>query len=712
MNKKVLLIWIFAISALITNAQSGEQGNRTSAKKTPDTLLINEYNINGVVITAEKRSMKQINVPAAITSVSATKIERDRIESVRDLSARIPNLFMPQYGSKLTAPVYIRGIGSRINSPSIGLYVDNVAYFEKSAFDIDLYDVKRIEVLRGPQGTLYGRNTMGGIINIITRDPGNISSTRLYAGTGNYGTQQYKFGHAEPLIKNKLFLSVDGNYRSKNGYYTNEFFNKSLDPMHSGGGRIKLDFKPSKTFSLQFLSGGEISNEGGYPYGIMTDQGSLPVLSYDHKSTYDRKMLNNSLRLEKNFNGFNLISVTGLQLMKDNQDIDQDFTPADLLVVKQDQDQNLLTQEFNISSKEGKSLQWIGGFYGFYQKMDRVVDVAYGADGVVKYHLPGAMSLEKTYLMDNQGAAVFGQATYNDLLINGLDITAGLRYDLEKDKLDYNYDRTVLGNTSNADKFNHSLSFNELMPKFALKYHWGQNIMQYASISRGYKSGGFNSTIERPEDESFDSEYSWNYETGLKSDFLHNQLTATLAFFYIDWTNQQVYQTVPSGKGSMLKNAGKSKSLGFETEISARPVKNLITSFAMGYTAATFVNYSENATTDYSGNYIPYVPRYTYSLDATYRIPFAGSMMQSLVINGSCNGVGKIYWDEENQLAQNPYGLLSARISMDFGYVGFAVWSKNMLDQQYTSFQFSALGNNYAQPGIPRTYGMSVSAKF
>jgi outer membrane receptor protein involved in Fe transport len=482
--------------------------------------------------------------------------------------------------------------------------------------------------------------------------------------------------------------------------------------MRSGGGRIKLNYSPSKTFSLQFLSGGEISNEGGYPYGVMTSAETMPVLSYDHKSTYDRRMMNNSLRLEKNFTGFDLISVSGLQLMKDNQDIDQDFTTADLFVVTQDQKQNLLTQEFNISSKEDKRLQWIGGFYGFYQKMDRVVDVAYGTDGIALYHLPGAMSLKKTYLMDNQGAALFGQATYKDLLISGLDITAGLRYDLEQDRLDYNYDRTVLNKTSNADKFNRSLSFTELMPKFALKYHWDQNIMQYASISRGYKSGGFNSTIERPEDESYNSEYSWNYETGVKSDFFHDQLTTSFAFFYIDWTNQQVYQTVPSGKGSMLKNAGKSKSLGIEAEVSARPVKNLITSCALGYTAATFVSYLENDSTDYSGNYIPYVPRYTYSVDATYRIPVAHNIIKSLTITGSYNGVGKIYWDEQNTLAQNPYGLLSGRIAMNFNYFELAVWSKNMHDQQYTSFQFSALGNNYAQPGIPRTFGVSVSAKF
>ncbi len=210
-----------------------------------DTTSIPEVAVAEVYVSASRERLKLREMPASVSVISSALISNGEIRSLSDITASAPNFFMPDYGSKLTAPVYIRGIGSRIDAPSTGLYVDNVPYFEKASFNTDFFDIQHIEVLRGPQGTLYGRNTMAGIINIVTLSPLDFQGTTLNLSAGTYGTYSLNAGHYAKRSE-KFGYSLSVNLLHNNGFFTNDYTGEPVDKINSAGVRNRLAWTPAK----------------------------------------------------------------------------------------------------------------------------------------------------------------------------------------------------------------------------------------------------------------------------------------------------------------------------------------------------------------------------------------------------------------------------------------------------------------------------------
>lgn len=679
-----------------------------SAQQTEKNDTIKHYQLDDIEIKSPKYNRNVFEIPAAATLVSERLIENNKVQNLSDISAIVPNFFMPDYGSKLTSPVYIRGVGNRINTPSVGLYVDGTPYFEKAAFNFDFFDVERIEVLRGPQGTLYGRNAMGGLINIITNQPHDERATKVSLDYGNYNQINTQISHNQPISKS---FAVLGNFsqRHNDGFFTNQFSGNKVDDLDSYSGRLKLLFTPSDKFRASGNIQYEDSKQGGYPYAIFNDDNNEATeINYNQESTYERKLFSAGLNLEYTSDNYLIRAVSSFQSNNDGQAVDQDFTPADRYFVTQVQDLNMFAQEVNIQSKENKTYDWLFGAFAFKQVLDKEVHLKMGEDQLANMPF-NEYSYTKNYDNSNSGIAFFHQST---LKFGGLSLSAGIRADYEKATLDYNYDKSINENENNADQFESDMDFFEILPKVAVKYSISEYIVPYATIAKGYNSGGFNSTFEEEKDRSFDPESSWNYEAGIKAKWLQQRIYANLAFFYIDWDNQQIYQTVPSGTGSMLTNAGKSESKGIEFELKALPAKNLETWFAVGYNEAKFVEYVKNEETDYSGNYLPYVPRFSFNIGGNYSVDINKNWLDKIRFHLTYNGFGKHYWKETNVAYQDYYGLLNHRISFDRKNFTLAFWGKNILDNEYNSFYFQALGNSYAQLGKPATMGVDLKFSF
>lgn len=674
-----------------------------------DTSKIRNLRIDEITVRSPKYNSNVFQLPAAATMMPARIIENYQIGSLPDISGLVPNFFMPDYGSKLTSPVYIRGIGTRINTPSVGLYVDNIPYFEKSAFNFDFFDLERIEVLRGPQGTLYGRNTMGGLVNIFTADPSDDRHTSLRVSYGNYNQVNTSVLHNQPL-SSKMALMMNFNQLHNGGFYTNIYNDDAVDKLNSYSGRLKLLYTPVEKLRMQLNFQFETNDQGGYPYATYNKetQTANPI-NYNHKSIYQRDLFSTGLNIEYNGNGYRARFVTSHQYMDDFQDIDQDFTPAKLYFVEQWQKQNMVSQEVSIQSYENQRYEWLFGVFGFHQTLDKQVDVTFDVDLQAMQKLPGELVIAKTYDNTTSGLAFFHQST---LKFGALSLIGGIRVDYEKATLDYQHYRSLIGNSTQLEDVQSDLDFFEILPKVALQYNLSNSFTPYATIAKGYNAGGFNSTFEREEDRSFKPEQSWNYEAGLKARFLENKLFTNLAFFIIDWENQQIYQPVPSGQGSMLKNAGKSKSRGFEAEVKAVPFTNFETWATFGYNKAEFVEYIRSATLDYSGNVLPYVPEFTMSLGGNYTINVNRKLLQNIHLYTVYQGFGKHYWHEDNTAWQDYYGLLSSRITLTRNNMELAFWGKNMLNTTYNSFYFTALNNAYAQVGKPSSMGLSLKFMF
>lgn len=668
-----------------------------------DSLNFPTVHLGEVVIKSarEKRPLQEL--PISTSLIPANQIEQEQVTGLTDLTSRVPNLYMPSYGSKLTSPIYIRGIGSRINSPAVGLYVDNVPQFDKSSFDFEFYNIERVEVLRGPQGTMYGRNNMGGLIHVYTQSPEKTQNVTAEMEFGDYGRHNFGLTFNQPLGE-KTDLQVGGQYRNQDGYFENIFSGKMADKMDVFNARARIIHRWNENFKTDLIVSTEESKQDGYPYGIIDPStNQLQPVNYNEPSGYDRNLTTAGLVNSWTKNDLTINATTSAQYIDDKQTIDQDFTPDSRYIVSQPQTQLIFSQEVSATLDREKT-ETTFGVFGFFQSLDKNVNVGTG---------PGySTEIRKDYDHTNMGLAFFAQTNLKSFLFDKLSVTPGIRIDWEKNTQDYYYDMIRDGQLIPVDSTDSDMKFSEILPRISIDYQVSNAFNIYGSLTKGYKTGGFNSTFERPQDQTFDAEHSWSYEAGLKSKWMLNLLRFSITGFYIDWKNQQIYQPVPSGRGSMLKNAGRSESKGLEAELTIRPNKILETTINTGYTEATFLEYQKNDSTDLSGNYLPYAPHLTLYAGQNIHIPINNWLLDNARININYQGTGKLYWDDENSASQEYYGVWNASVTFRRKNTSLSFRSRNIFDKNYQVFRFSALGNNYAQRGIPANFSVRLKVMF
>ncbi|MFV0397796.1 MAG: TonB-dependent receptor [Bacteroidales bacterium] len=682
---------------------SFSQGVSFSPYSKTDTTQ-NHRELEEVVVIGNKEQGATKSLPISGTSLKSYELKQQNVFSLKDVSLIVPNLFFPDYGTKLTSPVYIRGIGSRINSPSVGLYVDGIPYFEKSAFDFDLMEIAQIEVLRGPQGTLYGRNTMGGIINITTFAPLSYEGTHLYLNTGNYSKFTGTVSHYGKINEHWGY-SISGSFNSNDGYFYNVTTDSKADAIKSGSGRARLRYKKEK-WDVSLVTSLELSDQSGYPYMKVDTLTKLPThVDYNDPSFFKRTLNSNGLFANYHNEKILLTSRTAHQFYDGHQGIDQDFSPQSLYYINQFEKQHMLSQEFEIKNARKGRFAWTAGVFGFYQSLVKQVEMKYYKQ---------QFTTDKHYDSPSYGYSFFGQGSINDLFVEGLTFTAGLRYDKEYSTMHFrSFRETSAGKVELTDaNFSHDLRFSQVSPKVSLQYAITPSKTVYATVTKGYKAGGFNTSFVTDEEKSFDPEHSWNYEIGAKLSFADGKLTTEAALFYIDWLNQQVYQPLSTGTGSLLRNAGKSISKGAELTVNWRVIEDLQLQASYGYTHATFKEYI-NGKENLSGKFLPYVPRNTVGANLNYTIrPNDRSMFNRILLSLNYNGVRELYWNDKNSMKQGYYSTVGARATFQMQQFTTALWAKNIFNTDYTAFYFEALGSSFVQKGRPMTFGIDLSYTF
>ena len=769
-----------------------------------------------VVIATPKENRKLRELPAATTVLSQKDMQANQVNSVKRLSGLIPNIFIPEYGSKLTTSIYIRGIGSRINTPAIGLYVDNIPYIDKSAFDFNYSDIERIDVLRGPQGTLYGRNTMGGLIKVHTKSPFTYQGTDIRMGAATYNDYNVSLTHYH-RISDQFAFSTGGFYEHTGGFYQNSARNNErVDKGNAGGGRFRGIYLPKDNLKLDLNVSYEYSDQGGYPYfytGI-TQEGlnkgkteereeMIGKIAYNDRSNYYRNLLNAGFNVEYQAKNFILSAVTGYQHLKDRMFLDQDFTEKNIFNLTQKQKLNTISEEIVLKSKPNRKWEWTTGIFGFYQTLNTDGPVTFKEDGV-KETIEGntnsifenlgnkapkmSMSvLNPTLRVSGNfdtpiwNGAIFHQSTFHNLFTKGLSFTIGLRLDYEKMSMKYNSASDPLNFDFNfamgpmvitakdlvADAaYNGKLSedYVQLLPKFALQYEWSKGNNVYATVSKGYRSGGYNvqmfsdiitgqqahsmveaikksaefekySTLiegmigdkmpaipEVKDATTYKPEYSWNYEVGTHLTLWEGKLWADLAAFYMDTRDQQLSQFIGSGLGRTTINAGKSNSYGAEASLRASLTNELSLNASYGYTYATFTDYIINEAdkdgnltvkADYNGKYVPFVPKHTLNIGGEYAITCSSrSIFDRVVFQANYNAAGRIYWTELNDVSQSFYGTLNWRANLEKGNAMISFWARNFLDKDYAAFYFETMNKGFMQKGRPVQFGIDLRCRF
>lgn len=690
MLKKYFLLALSTSSAGLLTAQQAKDE-------------ISSVRLEEVVISFSKETVSRNDVPASVTLLSGRQLEQEGVRSLKSISTSVPNVFIPDYGSKLYAPVWVRGNGTRSSksAQSVGLYVDGIPYPETAAFDFGFYDVENIEVLRGPQGTLYGRNAMAGIINVTTRSPLNYQGTSINLSGGNYGDAYAALSHYAKTGK-KLGIAAAANYNRTGGYFTNRYTGKKADERNDFSGRWRLTLQHNKNSLSDVHVSYEHSRQEGYAYSLHhPDTGKTDSVNYDEPSSYLRDLLSAGYLYTLQTRWGTLRTVTGAQYLKDRQAVDQDFSPLPKYYAVQPQRQTMLSQEIIARSNFSRNYHWITGFFAFYQNKDKYVEVTIPAINA-RYQISDRQPVFST--------AVYHQSNYDNLLIEGLSLTAGARIDCEHVRQWYISDVALPSGTLHEANTDFTLQFFEFLPKVALRYKFLRQAA-YVSVAKGYKTGGFNTSFREGKDEqTYHPEISWNYEAGLQLD-LPLATTVQAAVFLIRWKDQQITQIVHLDNGnddSVIHNAGQSESKGAEVSIAAQPVDNLRLNVAYGYTDARFKQYVVSGTLNYNGRYVPWSPASTFSGNVSYRIPLKG-WLDDIVLKTGYNRTGKIYWHEDNRAVQQPYHLLNGSCSVGKGAFTLTLWAKNILQTDYFVYYLDepAIGT-LVQKGRPFTFGADL----
>lgn len=668
--------------------------------------------IDEVSVVGFKQDRASIS-PVSQQAMGERFIESNQLMGIRDLSGMIANFYMPDYGSRQYSPIYIRGIGSRVNSPSVGVYVDGIPYFDRTVLDMDLFGVSKVEVLRGPQGTLFGRNASAGLINVFTRSPLDYQGTSARVSYGSYNDLLVAASTYNKVSHN-FGLSLAANYHHTDGFLTNTFLNNKADRMDNGTIRLGAAWKPTERWTSRFTATLDLTRQNGYPYAPYNPQtGILQPIAYNRESSYRRLVGTLGMSWRYDADGWSLNSQTAFQHNNGRIEVDQDYSPQDIFAVKMPHRQNQISQEYTLRSTNDSRYQWIVGAFGFHQQ-----------DHFTVYTTRIASKLYEVNQnkLPTMGFAFYHVSTFN--IVKGLWASAGIRFDWEKNSLK-NFSKKIKLTDPNEPPilkpldpkdgwqitgFDASRIDRQITPKFTLKYQFTPFRMIYATVAKGYKAGGFNAVRETDADYTYKPEHTWNYELGAKWSFLKGLLAFEASAFYIDWQHQQLSVTVPA-LGNVVRNVGHSNSKGFELALNATPLPSLSLQASYGYTYAKMLEARMGVGKDYSGNMLPLVPRHTLSFNANYVVNNLGRIADKLMFNANLTGVGPLYWREDNAVKQSFYTLLNLKAALTRGIFTLEVWSRNTLATHYLTYYFVA-PTPMAQKGKPFTIGTTLMVKW
>ncbi|MBE6265114.1 MAG: TonB-dependent receptor [Prevotella ruminicola] len=507
-----------------------------------------------VVVSQPKEQVRLRLQPVSSNVFGSEQLQQLNVRDLSQLSQYVPSFVMPSYGSRLTSSMYVRGIGSRINNPAVGVYYDNIPLMSKSAFNNHFYMLDRVDVLRGPQGTLYGQNTEGGLVRIYSKNPMNYQGTdvRLGIGTGLYSNVEVAHYHRP---SEKLAFSVAGFYSGLKGFIDNQNFDKKNDLTNEAGGKLRLMYAPNKKLTFDWTADYQYVNQNGFGYGEMIKEtGSQGDMEFKTKpedpsttimNGYKRNMFTTGLNISYNTDKLLFTSTTSYQFLEDLMLMDQDYMAGDYLQLSQAQKMNALTQEFVLRNHDTSRWQHTTGLFGSYQWMRTDAPVYFGEGitapignaianamknsmikGMLGRFMAQGMTAEQAQAAAEAAVAKMGVTMTAEMAVPGLyhtpqmslglyhesnilitdrlKATVGLRLAHDWAKIEYDalaY-MNMTGGTANATATYHltshvadarSKSFTQLLPKFALTYTFDENIGNiYALVSKGYRAGGYN----------------------------------------------------------------------------------------------------------------------------------------------------------------------------------------------------------------------------
>lgn len=680
------------------------------------------YQLPTVTVTADKRTTDVQKTPSSITVMSRTKLEDANIDTIEKVLQRIPNMNFSQFtgGANFMS---IRGITTSAGTSTspIVMYLDGVPVDTFFNLDAPLMDIERIEILRGPQSAIYGKNAMGGVINVISRKPTNEWHGTLQADYGSFNTQRYAAAISGPLIEDKLYLALSGSHYSTDGYMNHDdtwYGNQERTERFKG----MLRFTPTEDIDISFHLN-YTARRDGYSNLIWGDEPTLDSIA--NKDDYlHSDIWNMALQMSFDFDPVTFESITTYRT--ENLDYGIDMQPAyqymfntdpryqdlgavlDSVNTGRNNTRKEFTQEFRLRSPDDEEgVRWLLGVFGGYTDMNIRESYSDTLGSAMGY--PLSMWSNQPSHEYTQDYAAFGEITIP--LLDKLNVTLGLRAQQTYKKI--NVDSIAESEMMNMQRvenasFHESDSWFELLPKFNISYQLTDDIMFYGGVNRSFIPGGFNNATTTGIDMTYDAQTAWNYEIGAKTEWFDKRFLLNLALFHSAVEDMQVMKYDIGSMSYLSDNAGSARIYGVEVDAMARLLPGLDAEFSFGYLWTRFDDYSTvdsyGIRHDYAGNKIPYTPDYTASFALQYRHE------KGFFARGEVLHYGQLYWSEASDYKRDPVTLLNARVGYEFEPFAVYVYGNNLTDAKYLNYYTAT--SNYGMMARPREIGVQLKYTF
>ncbi|WP_034156899.1 TonB-dependent receptor [Sphingomonas sp. ERG5] len=702
--------------------------------------------LEDIIVTARKREESLQNVPIAVTAFSGNALRDGQITDLSALAGRTPSFTFQAQGS-LEQESFIRGVGTvRLTSasadPSIGLFVNEVYIGRRGSATPPIFDVERVEVLRGPQGTIFGKNVVGGAVSIITATPKFDFGGGGYVSVGSHGTIQSE-ANVTGALSDSTAARISFQQNRHDGFSRNIVNGQELDDTDGYAGRASLLINASDALTFNFIADASHDEGGGQARHAVDDPtrpgigpittGQIskdprvtetPYLQYNRRNTYGF-----TGRMDYDLGSAKLTYLAAVRIGNSGQRFSQagagappSFTDS---VLTQSEKYTGITQEVRLASDKSGPFSWLFGLYYLRE------DTRRSSQNTARSALPGGPggtrdSLDGDNIFAQSGVtsnyAAFGELEYE--ILSGLTLSAGARYTIDHKDMDatarilsFGPAGDILSPAPLKTPYNVHVekTWRETTPRFALEWKATPSILLYASAAKGFKGGGWQAatpdaaTASRP----FNPETAWNYEVGFKSDLFNRRVRLNLAAFRLDFSNLQVEQLDDVLLTTVVTNAASAKIQGIEGELSIAITDGLSISGSGSLLDAKYKDYVDrNRNLNYTGNKLARTADYQYSVAADYKLPVGDDYV--IKAHADYTYQDKFFYGPENLNFEPGYGLLDARIG--FGRKddrwGVTLWAKNLTNKLYRTSVIPFLGDEASLYGAPRTYGVRLSGKF
>ena len=710
------------------------------ATVSPLSDTLSQY-LPDVTVTALKEPVAPESIASAISDIPYPTLKINGIYRPNSLSSIVPGLHIPDYGASMTSTIYLRGMGSRMENPVMGLYIDGIPVIDKNMYDFDWQGINRAIILLGPQGTLYGRNSMSGVLSLSTLSPTDDAEPVISLEYGNSNT--LRAGASFTIGNNAISFT----YRHTDGYFINKYKNTLCDPYNGLSLRWKRERHTGERIIFSNLLMVNVSQEGGFAYGQCKNDTLYPV-SYNDEASYSRLSVIDGYRLRYHGDAIVTDFTTSVQLLSDDMHMDQDYTEHSVFTLQQKQLSGAGTLELTLRRPDTDAI-WKPqtGLFSLYKLNSLFAPVTFKRDGIeslilnnANSHIPAEigymaisdaeMPVNSDFMIRSWNTALFHETVFD---LNRWLFTAGIRIDYEGGTMDYDcmarmHYRFVPVMTQDKEldvPYYGTVSHHhlELIPKLSALFKATDAVTLYTTVSKGYRSGGFNTQIfsdilqnlamnavmqdlgvyldrqfvsVSADNTEYDPENAWNIELGTR--LRKRSFSAGVSAYYMNVRDQQLTVFPPGmSTGRMMTNAGSSRSIGVETELGWNPEK-FRSHISWSWSDARFVSYNDG-NNDYSDNHLPYIPRHTLSVNVGYSFRLDD---KTLSIDASINGAGPFNWDETGT-RQEPFRLKTGcRIALVLQDWEIYVRSDNITNTQGRSFYFKSVGNEFFASDKPR----------